>query len=277
MAAAASSTRPAATDLAGDAISPADDEALHWLRWRESKDTTAREALIARHLAYARTVAATYYGRRIHDEIEFGDYLQYARIGLLEAMDRFDPAHGVQFRTFAARRMHGAILDGIERLSEKQQQIAVRQRLKKERVQAVKDAAAAEASPSGSARRDAQGRGADDLFRYLADVGIGLAICRLLEGTGMVDVESSAENAMPEQRYEAVELAQLHRRTLELMADLSPQQRTVIRYHYLQEHSFEEIASMMTVTRSRVSQIHRQGLAALRALLSAVPSCDVAW
>ena len=277
MAAAASSTRFFATDPKDDSASPADDETAQWLRWRESKDAAAREALISRHIAYARTVAATYYGRRIHDEIEFGDYLQYARIGLLEAMDRFDPAQGVQFRTFAARRMHGAILDGIERLSEKQQQIAVRQRLRKERVQAVKEAASAEASPSASTRRDAPARSADDLFRYLADVGIGLAICRLLEGTGMVDVEASAENTMPEQRYEAIELAQLHRRTLELMAALSPQQRTVIRYHYLQEHSFEEIADMMSVTRSRVSQIHRQGLSALRALLSAVPSCDVAW
>jgi hypothetical protein len=62
---------------------------------------------------------------RMHDEIELGDYLQYARIGLLEALDRFDPAVGVMFRTFAARRMHVAILDGIERLTEKQQQIAV--------------------------------------------------------------------------------------------------------------------------------------------------------
>jgi RNA polymerase sigma factor for flagellar operon FliA len=274
-ASAAPSTRDLASRSPEDEASQPDDEASQWRRWRERRDVAAREALISRHIAYARTVAATYYGRRIHDEIEFGDYLQYARIGLLESLDRFDPAQGVQFRTFAARRMHGAILDGIERLSEKQQQIAVRQRIRRERVQAVKEAAAAQA-PAGSARRE-QGRGADDLFRYLADVGIGLAICRLLEGTGMVDTSASPDNAVAEQRYEAVELAQLHRRTLELMADLSPQQRTVIRYHYLQDHSFEEIADMMSVTRSRISQIHRQGLAALRTLLGTAPSCDVAW
>jgi RNA polymerase sigma factor for flagellar operon FliA len=107
-------------------------------------------------------------------------------------------------------------------------------------------------------------------------VGIGLAVCRLLEGTGMVDVGANAENSVIDQRYQAVELARLHRRTLELMSQLSPQQRTVIRYHYLQDHAFEEIAEMMSVTRSRVSQIHRQGLAALRSLLGAASACDVA-
>jgi RNA polymerase sigma factor for flagellar operon FliA len=50
----------------------------------------------------------------------------------------------------------------------------------------------------------------------------------------------------------------------------------VIRYHYLQDHAIEEIAEMMSVTRSRVSQIHRQGLAALRSLLGAASACDVA-
>lgn len=251
-----------------------DDELAQWARWRELRDPAAREALIARHLSYARTVAATYYGRRMHDEIEFGDYLQYARIGLLESLDRFDPAQGVQFRTFAARRMHGAILDGIERLSEKQQQIAVRQRLRKERMQAVKEAAA-ESARDGAPRDSAAGP--DNLFRYLADVGIGMAICQLLEGTGMVDLSAGPEPVAPRAHYEAVELAQLRRKLLDLMNDLSPQQRTVIRYHYLQNHSFEEIADMMRVTRSRISQIHRQGLTTLRDLLASTQACDVAW
>ena len=239
-----------------------------WRRWREARDLVAREALITLHLPYARTVAATYYGRRQHNEIEFGDYLQYARIGLLEALDRFDPALGAQFRTFAARRMHGAILDGIERLSEKQQQIAVRQRLRNERLALVKEAAA-----PAQAKRLAEG---NELFRYLAEVGVGLALCRLLEGTGMID-HAEASPPTADRHYQAVELAQLRRKIVELVDRLTPQQRTVVRYHYLQDHSFEEIASLMGVTRGRVSQVHRQALEALRLELQKTSNCDVAW
>jgi RNA polymerase sigma factor for flagellar operon FliA len=254
---------------AGQAV--AGDEPQLWARWRDGRDLVAREALIARHLPYARTVAATYYGRRMHDEIEFGDYLQYARIGLLEALDRFDPGVGVMFRTFAARRMHGAILDGIERLTEKQQQIAVRQRLRRDRLHDLKD----NTGPDG---RDAPARrDGDGLFRYLADVGIGLAICQLLEGTGMVDNTAGVDTASSDRHYEPVEMAQLQRRLLGLVDQLSAQQRTVIRYHYLQDHSFEDIAKLMSVTRGRISQIHRQALGALRVQLAADATCDVSW
>lgn len=248
-----------------------DEEVSHWHAWRASRSEEAREALLAKHLPYARTVAATYYGRRQHNEIEFGDYLQYARIGLLEAMDRYDPGLGAGFRTFAARRMHGAILDGIEKLTEKQQQIAVQQRLRSDRVAMAKDAAA-----NGRPSKTGKARDADDLFRYLAEVGIGLAICRLLEGTGMVDDEA-APALPPDRPYQAVELAHLRRRLVEAIDGLAPQQRTVIRYHYVQEHPFEQIATLLDLTRGRISQIHRQALDALRARLSSSDSCDVSW
>lgn len=249
------------------------EELALWEAYRSSRDPVAREALIELHLPYARTVAATYYGRRMHNEIEFGDYLQHARIGLLEAMDRYDPLQGTQFRTFAARRMHGAILDGVERSTEKQQQIAVRQRLRRDRLAVVKQGAETAAPTTGGRASDP-----DTLFRYLADVRIGLAICRLLDGTGMVDTSASPDPASPRERhYQTTELIQLRRRILDAIDELGPQQRSVIRYHYLQEHSFDDVAKLFGVTRGRISQIHRQALMELRMRLGEGPACNIAW
>jgi len=162
------------------------DEVSLWRRLRASADEEARKQLLARHLNYARVVAATYYGRRFHDEVEFGDYLQYASVGLLEAMERFDPDRGAQFRTFAARRMHGAILNGLERLTEKQQQIAARQRIRAERAEVVKELAAE--------RAGGVPRTTEQLFRYVSEVGLGLALSWLLEGTAMLENPERAES-----------------------------------------------------------------------------------
>lgn len=235
-----------------------------WQQLRAGGDASARDALLDLHLPYARTVAATYYRRRLHDEIEFDDYLQFARLGMVEAMERFDPDQGALFRTFAARRMHGAILDGLERCTEKQQQIAARQRVQKERLADVREA-------MGPTRH------ADDLFRHLAQVGIGLALCHLLEGTGMVDSgePGPAHPSAADGHYASVELTRLKRRLATLVDRLAPQQRTVIRAHYLQEQPFDEVARTMGVTRARISQIHRAGLAALRDLLAAEGHVDV--
>jgi RNA polymerase sigma factor for flagellar operon FliA len=225
------------------------DEAALWQRTRDDGDMSARERLLALHLPYARVVAASYYGRRFHDEIEFGDYLQLASLGLIEAMDRFDPARGVQFRTFAARRMHGAILSGIERLTEKQQQIAARQRLRAERLQDLK--------PAGGAAP----QGAEQLLCYVSEVGIGLALCWMLEGTAMVDLPD-ANGSAP--FYQSVALRQLRDRLLGAVEALPPQERTVVRSHYLQDMQFDEIAAMLQLTKGRISQIHKQALLRLR-------------
>jgi RNA polymerase sigma factor for flagellar operon FliA len=236
------------------------EEASLWNRLRSTGDAQARGELIDLHIGYARVMAATYYSRRFHEEIEFGDYLQYASVGLLEAMERFDPARGAQFRTFAARRMHGSILNGIERLTEKQQQIAARQRLRAERAEAVKDAALA-----GSGAMDhASVRRPEQLLSYVAEVGIGLALVWLLEGTALVDTGDRAET-MP--FYRQAELRQMRERLQALIDGLPPAEKTVVKAHYLQEQRFDQIAVTLGLTKGRISQIHKQAMERLRAAL----------
>jgi RNA polymerase sigma factor FliA len=238
--------------LANDAA----QEGVLWRRLRDDGDAQARGQLLDLHLPYARVVAATYYGRRFNDEIEFGDYLQYASLGMLDALERFDPARGVQFRTFAARRMHGAILNGLERLTEKQQQIAARQRLKAERLQDVKALAAGGGSAAAGTPPSA-----DQLLRYVSEVGIGLAICWMLEGTSMVD-HAAASATVP--FYQSVAVRQLRERLVQAVDALPAQERTVVRSHYLQDMPFDQIAAMLQLTKGRVSQIHKQALLRLR-------------
>ncbi|MEJ8839024.1 sigma-70 family RNA polymerase sigma factor [Ramlibacter sp. AN1133] len=235
------------------------EEAILWQQLRQGGDAAAREQLLALHMGYAKVVAGTYYARRFHDEIEYADYLQYASVGLLEALERFDPARGVQFRTFAARRMHGAILNGLERFTEKQQQIAARQRLRAERMADVK-ALAGERSGAETGTP----RTADQLLAFVSEAGIGLALCWLLEGSGMVD-DAGATVSQP--FYRSAEMRQLRERLVLAIEGLPAQERTVIRSHYLQEVPFEEIAASLQLTRGRISQVHRRALVRLRGVL----------
>lgn len=238
------------------ATSGGSGEADLWQRFRAEGDAQARAALLELHLPYARVVAGVYYSRRRGDEVEFGDYLQYASVGMLEALERFDPERGVQFRTFAARRMHGAILNGLERLTEKQQQIAARQRLRAERLQDVKSMAGAGAAGAF--------QGAEQLRHFVSDVGIGLALCWMLEGTSMID-NGEASEAAP--FYQSVALRQLRERLLHAVDALPAQERLVIRSHYLQDVPFERIAATLQLTKGRISQVHKQALLRLRSLV----------
>ena len=81
-----------------------------WLAYREAPTQTLRDRLVTRYLPYARAIAARMYSRRGGQDFEFDDYLQYASLGLMECVDRYQPGLGASFKTYATTRMAGSIL-----------------------------------------------------------------------------------------------------------------------------------------------------------------------
>lgn len=73
-----------------------------------------RDALILRYRPYVRRIARSL-AVALPPSIEFDDLVGWGELGLVDAASRFDPARGVQFRTFAHHRIRGAILDGLRR------------------------------------------------------------------------------------------------------------------------------------------------------------------
>lgn len=252
------------------------DEPGLWERWRGQSDPVARDRLVQHYTAYARVVAASYYGKRYNDDAEFGDYFQLACVGLLEAVDRFDPAYGVKFKSFAAKRIEGAILDGLERISERQQQSMARARLAAQRLEAVKAMANARHEAEGASAGTGKpgSRTPEQLLEFVAEVGIGLALTWLLEGTGMLEAGEPSEH---QPFYRSVQLRQLRERIHALVRALPTQEQQVIRGHYLQEQPFEQIAAAMQLTRGRISQLHRQALGRLKSSLQAARDLDSGW
>jgi RNA polymerase sigma factor for flagellar operon FliA len=244
-----------ASPVSNDAVSAT---AHLWTRYLRERGIEERNALADAYGGFARMMAAKTYARRSGAGIEFDDYLQYARIGLLESIERFDPGRGARFETYAAIRIGGAILNGLESATELHEQLAAKRRMLAERTASLREA-------------DVDRPGDDDVFSRLADIAIGLAVGFMLEGSGMFH---DAEEAVADNTYSSVELRQLRRHlhdTIELLPD---GQRHVVHAHYVQHQAFEDIATVLGVSRSRVSQLHRAGLGALRDMLTRAAQVD---
>ena len=145
----------------GDDGPAAGDEALLWRAWCEDADARARGQLIALHLDFARIMAGKLYARRHSDDIEFDEFLQLARVGLIEAVDRYDPKLGASFRTYASHRIQGSVLTGLEALTERGRQLAFRRRVEQERLQSLA------ASPPTEG---------EDSFTRLSSIAVGLPL-----------------------------------------------------------------------------------------------------
>lgn len=217
------------------------EEQQQWLGWRCDRDVRAREALIGRYLAFARSVAARLYSLRIDDSIQFEDYLQHARIGLLEAVDRFDPGRGVPFKTFANRRVRGAILNGLDRDTERAAQHRYHVDRVQERMESIKSA------------RTQPGLGG------LVEITVNLALGLVL------DSESEPEDESPESNpYAVTEVAQLKRRIAEAIDRLPERERWIVQQHYVNGFEFQEIAAALQLTKGRISQLHSRAIGRIR-------------
>ncbi len=225
-----------------------------WERYRKGADQAARAALIGKYSELVRTVAATLYSRRPDDEVEFDDYYQFGTVGLIESIDRYEPDKGASFETYASYRIRGAILNGIDKVTEKRSQAAYRTKARKERLNSL-----AEESSKVS------------LFDEMVEITLGLAIGFMLEDTALI----REQNAVSEdQAYKNNEVAQVSRQLIQAVEKLPDRERLIIQYHYFHHTSFEHIAEILTLTKGRVSQIHKRALHKIMADLKGVGNLD---
>lgn len=231
------------------------EEDMLWLAYRKQPTQALRDRLVSRYLPYARAIAARMYSRRGGQDFEFDDYMQYASLGLMECVDRYQPGLGASFKTYATTRMTGSILNGLEKLTERQQQLSIQRRMTAtgERVASL----AEDDVPDGAEEST------EALFRRLAAAGVGVALGVLLEGSGLIEWEST-EATRGLGAYEQVELRQLRDRVLALVAALPERERHIVRSHYMQDVPFQDIAAEMGLTKGRISQLHKRALDMLR-------------
>ena len=219
-----------------------DEEARLWSAWRVHGDLKARARLIELHIEFARIVAARLYARRFSDEVEFDEYLQMARVALIESIDRYEAGGEATFRTFASHRVHGAVLSGLEAMTERARQIALKRRTERERLESL---------------RQDQAAAAGDPFSDLASLAVGLAIGFMLEDVGAYRED---EAAYPDNAYSALALRQAQRRLSDLVNKLPQREAHIVRQHYFLHVPFEQIAVELKLTKGRVSQLHKRAI-----------------
>jgi RNA polymerase sigma factor for flagellar operon FliA len=231
-----------------------------WERFTELRESALRERLIERYLPLARSAAARFYRLRSDDSVPFEDYLQYARIGLVEAIDDYDPGREASFETYSSYRIRGAVLNGLGRESE----VAAQRSFWRTRSQERAESSPVSGAPvllSEEAETFVDEVSVDELAPPAAANPLALGF--LLEHDGD-DVADEAVQANPHAAVEQVELLTLIGIALE---KLPARERELIRRHYFEQCEFRVIATELAVSAGRVSQLHAQALLRIRELL----------
>jgi RNA polymerase sigma factor for flagellar operon FliA len=229
-----------------------------------SQDTgvAERERLILDHLPQVRLIA-----RRIHDRlpesVSLEDLISTGIVGLISAIDNFDPTLNVKLKTYAEYKIRGAILDSLRGLD-----WAPRQKRRKAK-QIESATAAAEQRLHRTPNEEEVARelslSLEEFHQWLVEVrGVNLGSLEYTSGEGGGDLlryVSDSEENWPSRILERSELEKLLAEAIERMPYT---ERTVLSLYYHEELTLREIAKVINLHESRVSQLKTQAILRLR-------------
>ncbi|MFB3908842.1 MAG: sigma-70 family RNA polymerase sigma factor [Candidatus Eisenbacteria bacterium] len=240
-----------------------------WQRYRAYGDEATRNLLLDQYLGLVHH-AARDLAKRLPATLELEDLVSAGTIGLVQALESFDPARGLAFSSFAVPRIRGAILDESRSLSwiprtarERNRRIdAARARLEQRlgREPAGEEIAEEMEIPVATYREWADD-GAAPVFLNLESPGEE----GRRRGPRMAETIADASAAEPGQEIERAE----ERRELAAALDaLSERERTILALHYHEGLTFRQIGTVLRLTESRICQIHTRTIQRLRARIA---------
>ena len=236
-----------------------------WERYSATGDTDARSQLLDRYLGLVHHSARDMAGRIGH-AVEFEDLLSAGTIGLVQALEGFDRSRGWAFSTYAVRRIRGAILDELRSRDWRPRSVRTKGRQLAAVVGALETRFGRPPGPEEVAR--AMGIDVDTYYRMKEDVDGGVMVS--LAGTiarGGEDglkLEETLADPTGEEAFEDVGRRETFQRLKAAIGRLPPRERTVLSLYYYEELNLKQIAEVLHVTESRISQIRTQALKRLR-------------
>jgi RNA polymerase sigma factor FliA len=208
--------------------------------------------------------------RRMPKSVELDDLVSEGMFGLSDAIDRFDPQRGVQFRTFASRRIKGAILDGIRetdtrpRLMRKR---ASRYMLARQRLTQTlgRTPAPEEICQQMGLSRLEFGRVYRAVLSSRKDGSLS-GIMDATENGADAKLKRRTIDFLPDASQQSRQrLAESNDSLKEMLRPLSRRHRMVLTLYYLEQMTMAEIGRVIGISESRVSQLCGQAIAILRA------------
>jgi RNA polymerase sigma factor for flagellar operon FliA len=225
-----------------------------------------REQLILQHLPQVRLIARRIQ-ERLPENISLEDLISTGVIGLIAAIDNFDPSHNVKLKTYAEYKIRGAILDSLRGLDWAPRQ----KRRQAKRIEAAIAAAEQrlQRAPTEEEIAEQLEISLEEYHEWLVDIrGLNIASLEYTSGDQGKDLLHYLPDTDDKLPSTLLERSELERLLAEGIDGIPPMERTVLGLYYTEELTLREIAQVVKLHESRISQLKSQAILRLRAHLT---------
>ncbi|GAB4224182.1 MAG: RNA polymerase sigma factor WhiG [Acidobacteriota bacterium] len=236
------------------------DPDVRWTPAARTPGSPERDALLLAHAPLVKFLAHRI-ARRLSGTVDLNDLVGDGMLGLIEAVDSFDPRRKVRFKTYAETRIRGAILDGVRSRDWAPRSVRRAARMLDTAIAAVEGRTGEAADDEAIAEE--LGISVEELQRvYLRARASSIS-------TSWTDDEGGEPVDHGESPLDCLEADERRRLVSEEIAGLPEREKLVLSLYYERGLSLREIGEILGVTESRVCQIHTRAVARLRARIAA--------
>jgi RNA polymerase sigma factor for flagellar operon FliA len=231
--------------------------------------TLEQERMMIDHLPTVRFLA-----RRIHERlpqhVEIEDLVSAGILGLMDALQKFDPEKKVQFRSYAQFRIRGAILDSLRTLDWSPRDLRRKGRAVEEAIRLLTTRMGRAPVESEVAEELAMGLGEyQQLLGELKGLEIGTLHAERSEDSGEEELAYVPNRPEDDPLFRCLK-GEMQARLADAIDQLPERERLVMTLYYYEEMTMKEIGLTLGVVESRVSQIHASAVLHLRSYLGAL-------
>jgi RNA polymerase sigma factor FliA len=241
-----------------------------WLKYRSSGDQALRDRLILTYAPLVKYVAGRL-GSGLPAHIDEGDLVSYGLLGLIGAIERYDPQRDVKFETYAVARIRGAIIDELRAMDWVPRSVRSRAR---DIERAIRELEAKTGRvPTDEEIGKKLGLTEEELNESLSEIARSsiAALDELWTVSGadgdqiaLIDTIEDTEAPDPQRSLSQTEMREA---IADSIARLPEREKLVITLYYYEELTLREIGEVLGVTESRVSQLHTKAILRLKARL----------
>jgi len=240
-----------------------------WDDYKQSGDTVARDRLIVHYSPLVKYVAGRV-ASGLPQSVDQGDLVSYGIFGLIDAIDKFDTGRGIKFETYAIVRVKGAIIDELRSIDWVPRSVRAKARRVEKAYASLEhrllrtptdEEVAAE---MGVSKEDLQ-----QVFTQISFVGL-VALDEVLgggDGQSQTLGDTLADKGEgPGGAFEGEEMKQILALAINRLGE---REKIVLTLYYYEGLTLAEIGKVLSVTESRVCQIHTKAVLQLRSRIIA--------
>jgi RNA polymerase sigma factor for flagellar operon FliA len=253
-----------------------DETQLLWREYTQKKDQASRDRLILTYAPLVKYVAGRL-GSGLPAHVDENDLVSYGLLGLIGAIERFDPSRDIKFETYAIARIKGSIIDELRALDWVPRSVRSRARDIERAIGELERKLMR--APTDEEISEKLGVTTDELNDSLTEIGrssiAALDELWTISSTGGGDqvalIDTIEDTQGPEPQSELAQ-TELKEALGEAIARLPEREKLVVTLYYYEELTLREIGEVLGVTESRVSQLHTKAILRLKARLAGSPA-----